>query len=82
MMTIITVVACLKAAPLVCQSFPAVLSHEDGSPVTFYECLGVGGQEYLRRFTEEHPDMIPQKLRCTITNDPSKAMGLLEDVPA
>lgn len=76
MLTIMSLVACLQANPTVCPTFIAPVE------MSFYECLGIGGQHVALEWQKQHPEYRVKKIRCTVTNDPEKALELLEDQPA
>lgn len=67
-----TVLACLASSPTVCTThqLPS-MNDATGEPMTWGECLGVGGQVALMRFREENPHLLVKGgPRCTVGNGP------------
>ena len=78
---ILSLLACLHSNPNVCQTvFPSTIS-DDGREMTFFECLGTGGMESARGWLKEHPQYFMRKYSCTVSNNPRKSKGMLEDQP-
>lgn len=79
---VLSVVACLKANPAVCETvFPNAV-HRDGTPIGFGECLGAGGQDATLQWLAEHPGYVLGRVRCSVTSDPARTRREQQDTPA
>lgn len=82
MFATITLVVCLAAQPELCETVFPNSAHPDGAPMSFFECLGAGGQSAALQWLREHPDYVARKLQCTISNDAGRARARLEQPEA
>lgn len=69
MFATITLVVCLAAQPELCETVFPNSVHTDGAPMTFFECLGAGGQSAALQWLREHPSYVARAIQCTISND-------------
>ena len=69
MHAILSLIVCLSAQPSVCETVLPDYTHADGQPVTFFECLGAGGQSIANLWLSEHPGYALQAVQCSIGND-------------
>lgn len=71
MTALLSLLVCLASAPHVCETvIPDYVSVETGQPPTFFECLGVGGQDIARQWLAEHPRYVLQRVQCSVATDP------------
>jgi hypothetical protein len=71
MYALVSLLVCLSAQPHVCETvLPSMAHAEDGAPPTFFECMGVAGQDIARRWLAEHPQYELRRISCSIANDP------------
>jgi hypothetical protein len=70
MFALLSLVVCLADAPTVCKTVVPNYVHEStGQPPTFFECLGVSGQDIARKWLNENPGHLLRSIRCSIAND-------------
>ena len=73
MYALLSLVVCLAAQPAICETvIPSHVHQDNGQPPTFFECLGVGGQEIARKWLDEHPGHLLRRIQCSIANDPAR----------
>lgn len=67
-----TVIACSDPGLKVCDTYDLpTVNTQDGSSMSFGECLGVGGQIALMEWKREHRDLhVKTGPRCSFSNDP------------
>jgi hypothetical protein len=72
MYALLSLVVCLAGEPAICETVIPDCAHPDtGQPPTFFECLGVSGQDIARRWLDEHPGHLLHRIQCSIANDPA-----------
>jgi hypothetical protein len=73
MFVLLSLVVCLAGQPAICETvIPGYVHPETGQPPTLFECLGVGGQDIARRWLDEHPGHLLQRIQCSMANDPAR----------
>lgn len=83
MFVLLSLVVCLSSAPAVCETVtPDYVHLETGQPPTFFECLGVQGQEIARQWLDEHPGYVLRRVQCSIANDPARLRDQVESPQA
>jgi hypothetical protein len=79
MYALLSLVVCLIGQPAVCETvIPNYLRPDTGQPPTFFECLGVGGQDIARQWLDEHPGYLLRHIRCSVGNDPVRLRDRIE----
>jgi hypothetical protein len=79
MHALLSLVVCLAGLPAVCETVVPSYHHEDtGAPPTLFECLGVGGQAIARRWLDDHPGYLLERIQCSVANDPERLRERLE----
>jgi hypothetical protein len=70
MFALLSLVVCLAAQPVVCETVTPDYVHSDGgrSP-TFFECLGPAGQDIARHWLAENPSYLLRRVQCSIATD-------------
>ena len=73
MYALLSLVVCLAGEPAICETVTPDYAHPDtGQPPTFFECLGVSGQDIARRWLDEHPGHLLHRIQCSVANDPAR----------
>jgi hypothetical protein len=72
MYALVSLVVCMVNMQHVCETVLPDYTHADGTPPTFFECLGVGGQDIARQWLREHPGYVLKKVGCSVSNDPQR----------
>ena len=81
MLSLLSLLVCLSSEPSTCRTVvPHYTRVDTGAGLTYFECLGVGGQDIARRWLAEHDGYRLRSIRCSITNDPEALRRKLEDV--
>ena len=79
MFALLSLVVCLAGQPAVCETVtPDYVRHDTGQPPTFFECLGVGGQDVARRWLAENPAYVLRRVQCSVANDPARLRDQIE----
>jgi hypothetical protein len=79
MFALLSLVVCLAAQPLVCETVtPDYTYHDTGSPPTFFECLGSVGQEIARQWLAEHPNYLLRRVQCSVASDRGRLRDQIE----
>jgi hypothetical protein len=80
---LISLVVCLAAQPLVCETVTPDYAHLDtGRPPTFFECLGPVGQDIARQWIAEHPNYLLRRVQCSVASDPGRLRDQVESPKA
>lgn len=83
MVSILSLVVCLAAQPHVCETVtPDVVRADTGAPPSFFECLGVTGQEIARDWLAEHPAYVLRRVQCSIGNNAEQLRNSVEQPEA
>ena len=79
MFALLSLVVCLAAQPLVCETVTPDYTHRDtGAPPTLFECLGPVGQDIARQWLAEHPSYLLRRIQCSIASDPERLRDRIE----
>jgi hypothetical protein len=79
MFALLSLVVCLSAQPLVCETVVPDYAHRDtGQAPTFFECLGATGQDIARQWLAEHPGYLLRRVECSVANDPERLRDRVE----
>jgi hypothetical protein len=79
MFALLSLVVCLANSPVVCETVtPDRVRRDTGQPPTFFECLGVSGQEIARQWLDEHPGYRLRRIQCSVANDPERLREQVE----
>lgn len=70
MIAMLSLVVCLTSQPHVCKTvIPDYVRLDTRQPMTFFECLGVGGQAVAARWLRDHPGYSLKQIQCSIATD-------------
>ena len=73
MFALLSLVVCLAGQPALCETVtPDYVRSDTGQPVSFFECLGAGGQDIARRWLAENPAYVLRRVQCSVANDPAR----------
>jgi hypothetical protein len=79
MYALLSLVVCLVNQPVMCETvIPNYLHQDTGQPPSFFECLGVGGQDIARAWLDEHPGYLLRRITCSIGDDPTRLRDRVE----
>ena len=79
MFALLSLIVCLAGQPAVCETVtPDYVHSATGQPVSFFECLGVGGQGIARRWLAENPAYVLRRVQCSVANDPARLRDQVE----
>jgi hypothetical protein len=79
MFALLSLVVCLAAQPVVCETVtPDYAYHDTGQPPTFFGCLGRVGQDNARQWLAEHPDYRLHRVQCSVANDAQRLRDQVE----
>ena len=79
MFVLLSLVVCLAAQPLVCETVTPDYAHRDtGEPPSLFECLGPVGQDIARRWLAEHPGYLLRRVQCSVASDPGRLCDRIE----
>ena len=79
MYALLSLVVCLMSQPAICETvIPDYLHADTGQPPTFFECLGVGGQDIARNWLGEHPGYLLRRITCSVGSDPGRLRDRIE----
>lgn len=79
MFALLSLVVCLAAQPAICETVTPDYVHEDtGQRPTLFECLGFGGQGIARKWLEEHPGYLLDRVQCSVANDADRLRHRIE----
>jgi hypothetical protein len=79
MFALLSLVVCLAAQPLVCETVTPDYVHRDtGEPPTLFECLSSVGQDVARQWLAEHPGYLLRRVQCSIASDPGRLRDQIE----
>jgi hypothetical protein len=79
MFALLSLVVCLASSPVVCETVtPDHVRQDTGQPPTFFECLGLSGQEIARQWLDEHPGYRLRRIQCSVANDPKRLREQIE----
>jgi hypothetical protein len=71
--TVLSLVVCLQAGgPASCETVLPDLAHQDGTPVSMFECLTTSGQDVARAWLADHPDYRLERIQCSMASDQAK----------
>ena len=83
MFALLSLVVCLSATPVVCETVTPDYVHPDtGAPPTFFECLGYRGQGIARRWLDAHPGYVLHRIQCSVATDPVRLRDRIESPEA
>lgn len=83
MFALLSLVVCLAAQPVVCETvIPDYAHHDTGQPPTFFECLGPAGQDVARQWLAEHPGYVLRRMQCSVAIDPGRLRDRIESPSA
>lgn len=83
MYALLSLVVCLVSQPAICETvIPSYVHPDTGQAPTFFECLGVGGQDIARRWLDEHPSHFVHRIQCSMANDPARLRDRIENPQA
>ena len=70
MFALLSLVVCLAAQPVVCETVTPdyVYSDTGGSP-TFFECMGPVGQDIARQWLAVNPSYLLRRVQCSVATD-------------
>ena len=70
MFALLSLVVCLSRAPGVCETvIPDYIHSETGQPPSFFECLGIEGQDIAHRWLNEHQGFVLHRVQCSLANN-------------
>lgn len=73
MFALLSLVVCLAAQPIVCETVtPDYVHSETGQSPTFFECLGPAGQDIARQWLAENPNYLLHRVQCSVATDPER----------
>ena len=79
MYALLSLVVCLAAHPVVCETVTPDYVHPDtGQAPTLFECLGAGDQGIARRWLAAHPAYALRRVQCSVANDPMRLRDRVE----
>lgn len=79
MYALLSLVVCLVSQPAICETVIPSYAHPDtGQPPTFFECLGVGGQDIARRWLDENPGYRLHRIQCSVASNPAGLRDRIE----
>jgi hypothetical protein len=68
MFALLSLVVCLAANPMICETVTPDMVRSDGREITFFECLGASGQEVAGAWLLEHPQYVLRRIQCSFGN--------------
>jgi hypothetical protein len=73
MSALLSLIVCLAGQPDVCDTVIPGFAHADtGQGPTFFECLGLLGQDIARKWLSENPGFILRRIQCSASNNPAR----------
>jgi hypothetical protein len=70
MFALLSLVVCLVAQPIVCETvIPDYAYSDTGQSPTYFECLGPVGQSIARQWLDEHPEYLLRRVQCSAATD-------------
>jgi hypothetical protein len=79
MFVVLSLIVCLAGQPLICETvIPDYVREHAGQPPTFFECLGIGGQDIARKWLAEHPGYLLRRVECSVASAPDGLRDRLE----
>lgn len=77
MFAVLTLLACLVGQPDRCEVvYPPSMNPQTGTPMTFGECLGIGGQVAALQWLKENPGYVVKRVRCTPPSPRADEVGV------
>ena len=78
MTALLSLLVCLAANPVVCETVTPDMVRDDGREITFLECLGASGQELAGLWISEHPQYVLKRIQCSSGTDREKLRERIE----
>ena len=79
MFALLSIVVCLSGTPAVYETVtPDYVHTETGQPPSFFECLGVSGQDIAHRWLSEHPGYVLRRVQCSMASNAQKLREQVE----
>jgi hypothetical protein len=82
MFALVSLVVCLAANPVVCETVLPDVVRADGTAPSFFECLGASGQEIARDWLAAHPAYTLRRIQCSIASDAERMRSQLQQPEA
>ena len=83
MFALLSLVVCLVAQPVVCETItPDYVYSDTGRSPTFFECLGPVGQDVARQWLAENPSYVLRRVQCSVATDPERLRDQIESPTA
>jgi hypothetical protein len=79
MFVLLSLVVCLAQQPAICETvIPDYVHEHTGQPPSFFECLGIGGQNIARKWLDEHPGYLLHSIQCSVASNPDPLRARIE----